>query len=148
MTIYTLTKDGKEACATIVIAKRPTPAAAFAAKELQYHIKKISGAVLPVITDDPTAIQHAQKNGKLPLILIGDSDATKQVVGEINFEPQEYMVALIRPQKRRRKDTDPEPEVDTIVLLGRDAGLRDFESFDLPAGRGHAWLRQRMPLHR
>ena len=93
--------------------------------------KKISGAVPAVITDDPTAIKEARKLGSL--LLVGDSNATRQVVGEMKLESQEYIVALIRPQKRRRKDTDLEPEVDTIVLLGRDAGLRDFESFDLPA---------------
>ena len=47
-----LTTDGKPN-ATIVVAENPTPSANLAALEVQYHIKKITGAVLPIKSDSP-----------------------------------------------------------------------------------------------
>ncbi len=122
-----LLADNGRPKATIVIGRHPTPAAAFAARELQYHIQKISGAVPAIITDNPLAIQEARKIG--PLILIGDSEAAREAVGAISFEPQEYMVGLIRPKKQTH---GPQPDVGTIVLWGDDAGLKDFEVTTVP----------------
>lgn len=107
--------------ATIVIGKHPTPAVALAARELQYHIQKISGAVPAVVTANTTAMEEARKLG--PLILIGDSEAAREAVGAIRFEPQEYLVELANSL---------EPAMDTIVLWGDDAGLRDFECTTVP----------------
>jgi hypothetical protein len=105
MTTYMLTQDGQPK-ASIVIARNPTRAAIFGAKELQYHVKKISGAVLPIISDDPSAIAAASTSG--PLILIGESEVTRRygLTGD-DFQAQEYIVAC--------------PDSDTIVLMGRDA---------------------------
>lgn len=128
MTPNTLAEGGQPR-ATIVIAKHPTPAVAFAARELQYHIKKISGAVPAVITVNPVAIEEARKLG--PLILIGDSEAAREAVGVISFAPQEYMVGLAHLKKKQ--DTDPNLPEDTIVLWGCDAGLKDFEFTTVPA---------------
>jgi hypothetical protein len=43
----TLVRDGQP-LAVIVTAQSPTPAAQLAALELQHHIQKITGAVLPI----------------------------------------------------------------------------------------------------
>ena len=48
----TLVTDGKPN-STIVVAENSTPSANLAALELQYHIKKITGAVLPVFAFSP-----------------------------------------------------------------------------------------------
>ncbi|MDD5706036.1 MAG: DUF4838 domain-containing protein, partial [Kiritimatiellae bacterium] len=46
----TLTREGQPA-ATIVLSGRPTQAAQFAAFELQWHVKAISGATLPIVRE-------------------------------------------------------------------------------------------------
>ncbi|MDD5704790.1 MAG: DUF4838 domain-containing protein [Kiritimatiellae bacterium] len=46
----TLTREGQPA-ATIVLGDRPTRAAQFAAYELQWHIKAMSGATLPIVRE-------------------------------------------------------------------------------------------------
>ncbi|MBX9789018.1 MAG: DUF4838 domain-containing protein [Pirellulales bacterium] len=92
-----LVEQGQPVC-SIVVSKSPTPAAQLAALELQFHVLKITGAQLPIRTDDsPTAGRR---------ILVGDSAAA----AELGFRgddlaPQEYCVAF-RP--------------DTLVLIGRD----------------------------
>ena len=45
-----LVRNGKPASA-IVLADTPTRAAQFAAAELQYHVEKITGAALPIMTN-------------------------------------------------------------------------------------------------
>ncbi len=84
--------------ACIVIAKEASRSAQFAASELQYHIQKITGATLPVETDDNVI--------KGTRILVGDSKAT-QALGLRNndFKPQEYLIQFLP---------------DTLVLMGRD----------------------------
>jgi len=93
----TLVRDGKPTGA-IVTAENPTPAARLAAKELQYHIREITGAVLPI-----KASGHDVKGAR---ILVGESEATRKLglQGE-NFQSQEYLIRI--------KD-------DTIILMGRD----------------------------
>ena len=84
--------------ACIVIAKEAGRSAQFAASELQYHIQKITGATVPVVTDDNVI--------KGTRILVGDSKAT-QALGLRNndFKPQEYLIQFLP---------------DTLVLMGRD----------------------------
>jgi len=97
MTEITLVSNAKPD-ATIVIALNPTPAAKLASLELQYHIEKITGAVLPIKTDEEKI--------KQPLILVGESEYTRRLgIRSNDFKPQEYLIQF-RPN--------------TIILLGRD----------------------------
>jgi len=95
--VFTLVDNGSPAC-TIIIAHNPTPAARLASLELQFHVLKMTGAELPIRTDQEAV------TGKR--ILIGDSDAALALgIKGSDFAPQEYLVAF-RP--------------DTLVLIGRD----------------------------
>lgn len=93
----TLARDGKPE-ATIVVAKSAGHIPWFAAGELQDHVRKITGATLPILTDD-AAVQGTR-------ILIGANRQT-EVLGlrHADFKPQEYLIGF-RP--------------DTLVLMGRD----------------------------
>lgn len=93
----TLTRDGQPAC-TIVIAKEATRAAQFAADELQWHLKQISGADVPVAHDDqPTSGT---------CVLVGESEATQALGLKASaLGKQEYMIRFM-PQ--------------ALVLMGRD----------------------------
>jgi hypothetical protein len=64
----TLARDGKPT-ATIVVAKSAGHIPWFAAGDLQYHVRKITGATLPLVTDD------AEVRG--PRILVGASRQTE-----------------------------------------------------------------------
>lgn len=89
---------GGQPNATIVLAAEPTPAAGFAAAELQDHVHRITGARLPVVPDTETVTGRR--------ILIGDSAATRKLgLRGDQFKDQEHGV-LFRP--------------DTLVLIGRD----------------------------
>lgn len=93
----TLVRGGKPN-ATIVVAETPTPSAKLAALELQYHVKRITGASLPIKSG----------NGKTAgaRILVGESRHTSELgMRSSDFQPQEYLIGL-RP--------------DTVVLIGRD----------------------------
>ena len=46
----TLVSEGKPS-ASIVVAQNQTPSARLSALELQYHIRKITGAIVPIKTD-------------------------------------------------------------------------------------------------
>ena len=94
---FTLARNGKPS-ATIVIADRPTTAAAFAARELQDHVKLITGVTLPTATDS------AEVKGLR--ILVGESAATRKLgINADDFKGQEYAI-LFRP--------------DTIALIGKN----------------------------
>ncbi|HEX72129.1 MAG TPA: DUF4838 domain-containing protein [Candidatus Hydrogenedentes bacterium] len=96
-TAFTLAKDGRPACA-IVVSANPTPAARLAALELQWHIMKITGAELPIRTDNEPVAG--------PRVLVGESAATRALGYKgADFAPQEYLVAF-RP--------------DALILIGRD----------------------------
>lgn len=100
-----LVRDGT-AVANIVVAKQATKAARLAAAELQYHIRKITGATLPIVADDP------QAGGTR--ILVGESDATRALkLRNEDFQPQEYLIKFLPG---------------TIVLMGRDKA--DTGKFD------------------
>ncbi len=93
----TLVRDGKPAC-TIITTENPTLAARLAAKELQYHIQEITGAVLPVIT--------SKQKVKGTIILVGESETTRQLgLKSEDFMPQEYLIRI--------KD-------EMVILMGRD----------------------------
>lgn len=93
--------DNGQAAASIVIADPPSKSAQFAAAELREHIRKITGATLPVVTD--------QKLVSGPRILIGESAATKALgVGADRLKSQEYLIRFLP---------------DTLVLMGKDREL-------------------------
>lgn len=110
---FTLAREGRPS-ATIVIPADPSPSVGFAAAELQYHVKLISGALLPVVTDDKPVAG--------PRILVGDSAATKALgLRGGRLREEEHLIRFLP---------------DTLVLLGRDP--RAAERSDLPeqvAGR-------------
>lgn len=92
-----LVRDGQPRC-SIVTAAHPTPSARLAALEIQLHVWKMTGAELPLITD-----QQRVDGGR---ILVGESAATRRLgFRSGRFASQEFQIAW-------RKDT--------IVLLGRD----------------------------
>ncbi len=99
---FVLTRDGRPA-ATIVTAAAATDVAAFAAQELQYHIRKISGAILPIKSD-------ADKIDG-PRILVGASAATERLgLKPEQLDEQEYVIHFAD---------------DALVLMGKDAPTRD-----------------------
>ncbi len=94
---FPIVKNGKGMC-SIVVAENPTPSARLASLELQYHILKITGVELPIMTDS--------KNVSGREILVGDSRfAEKLGFKGKDLPSQEYMIAF-RP--------------DAIVLIGKD----------------------------
>ena len=94
---FVLTREGRPAC-TIVVSENPTPAARLAAFEFQYHVLKITGAELPIRTDNEQVIG--------PRVLIGDSAATRDMgFNGLDSGPQEYLIGF-RP--------------DALILIGRD----------------------------
>ncbi len=98
--------ENSQPASTIVIAKKATKSARFAAFELQSHIKLISGATLPIVTADKK-VQGSR-------ILVGESALTKKLglTGKM-FGKQEYLIKF---------------EPGTIVLMGKDKP--DFGKFD------------------
>ena len=80
-TAVTLARDGHPA-ATIVIAAQPTRAAQFAAYELQWHLKQITGGDFQIVPEDQPAPGLA--------ILVGDSQSVRaQGIKPDQFEKQE-----------------------------------------------------------
>ena len=115
----TLTRAGQP-IATIVLAAKPTCAAAFAAAEMQDHIHRITGARLP-ITSDASPVVGTQ-------ILIGESAATRRLgLTSASFHSREYLVRF-RPR--------------TLILMGKDkpgpAQLHDSRPTLIPGKFGKA----------
>ncbi|MBW7988661.1 MAG: DUF4838 domain-containing protein [Planctomycetes bacterium] len=93
----TLVNEGRPS-ASIVVAQNPTPSARLAALELQYHFRKITGAIVPIRTD------REEITG--PRILVGQSKQTNALgIKGADFKSLEYLIQF-RP--------------DTIILIGRD----------------------------
>ncbi|MFP4026280.1 MAG: DUF4838 domain-containing protein [Candidatus Brocadiia bacterium] len=69
---FVLTQKGKPA-ATLVIGEKPSENAKTAAKELQYYVRKISGAELPIV--------DAGNAPKGRLVLVGRSSTTESIKG-------------------------------------------------------------------
>ncbi|MDR3688078.1 MAG: DUF4838 domain-containing protein [Fimbriimonas sp.] len=95
---FVLVDDGKPA-ATIVVASSPSHVAAFAAHELQTHIRLITGATLPIVRDGGAVTGNR--------ILVGESTITRnRGLANASFKDQEYLVS-VNPSE--------------IVLMGHDA---------------------------
>ncbi len=89
----------------IVIATNAAKAARFAALELQDHVRKMTGATLPIVTDD--------KPVEGTRILVGDSAQTRQRgLSGTELESQEYLIRFLP---------------DALVLMGKDKA--DFGDF-------------------
>ncbi len=80
----TMVREGKP-LATIVTERTPTKSAQLAVAELQYHVEKITGTRLPVVSDDATVSGTR--------ILIGASEATHALgLRNKDFKSQEYLI--------------------------------------------------------
>jgi hypothetical protein len=103
----TLARDGKPA-ATIVIAQQPTRAAQFAAYELQWHLRQITGGEFSIVHED-APIQGLA-------ILVGDSQPVRALgITPEQLEKQEYLIRFT-------------PEA--LVLVGRDKDDRGSVQYD------------------
>ncbi|MBI4027208.1 MAG: DUF4838 domain-containing protein [Verrucomicrobia bacterium] len=125
-TELTLVRDGKPS-ASIVIAKEPTRAAAFAARELQYHLKQITGAEVTItevtsdewspLSGDRRVTSEKTGDGKAS-ILVGESAATVALgLKSADFQPQEYLIRF---------------QPNLLVLMGRDKedrGKMDYADY-------------------
>ena len=108
---FPLTTNGQPA-ATIVVAESPTKVALYAARELQDHVRKITGATLPAVTDQMAAPGRR--------ILVGDSAATRALGYALaDFDPREYLVHFLA-------------DSNTVVCLGPDRD--EFVSWTLIDG--------------
>jgi hypothetical protein len=93
----TLVSEGNPS-ASIVVAQNSTPSAELAALELQYHIRKITGAILPIKMDNEEIMGIR--------ILVGENKQTNALgIKGDDFKSLEYLIQF-RP--------------DTIILIGRD----------------------------
>ena len=93
-----LVRNG-EAAATVVVAKDADKAARFAVAELRHFVKLITGAELPLVTDDQAVAGRR--------ILVGGSEQTRMLgLRSQDFATQEYLIRLAAP--------------DTLVLMGKD----------------------------
>lgn len=98
----TLVRDG-HAAAAIVLAAAPSRAAQLAAFELQHHLQLITGATLPILSQD--AAVAAAAGGVL--IYVGDTAAARAAgLPQDRFAAQEYAVRFAGK---------------AIFLVGRDA---------------------------
>jgi hypothetical protein len=93
----TLVDDGRPN-AVIITAENPSRAINLAARELQYHIEKITGAVLPIKPDNRPVTGNR--------LLVGENAETRKLglTGK-SFASQEYLIQF---------------QPGTIVLMGRD----------------------------
>lgn len=94
---FCIVRDGHP-MATILIASNPSRTAQFSARELRYHIEKITGVCLPV------AHEGAEVTGAR--ILVGESTETRKLgLHSTEFKEQEYAIRFIG---------------NTLILIGRD----------------------------
>jgi hypothetical protein len=100
---FNLVQDGKPA-ATIVTAASPTGNARLAAAELRKYIEKMSGASLPVVTDE------APPSG--PLVLVGRSRMTERISG--------LAIPSGRTKDLREEGFAIRASGDRLVLAGND----------------------------
>jgi hypothetical protein len=108
MATIELARDGLPT-ATIVRAARPTPSAALAATELQWHLRRITGASLPIVSDEEAVVGAR--------ILVGESAATRALgLASEDIDPQEYVIRFLP---------------DTLVLIGRDWRQGDASDVEL-----------------
>ena len=96
---YILVKNGKPNC-VIVISERPKKAVQLASYELQYHLKLITGAEIPIVKDNKD-----NEEIKGLKILVGESKYTDKLRPPKDLKTQEYIIKFFP---------------DSIVLLGKD----------------------------
>ena len=119
-----LVRDGKP-CAEIVISENADASVKSAAADLQYHLKKISGALLPVVTPSKTKSKN--------LICVGESECTVKAGYKLpKFERSGYdmlvkdnLVILAGPEKREKRvsfphENDLHPESRFFSLAGQE----------------------------
>ncbi|MDD5704816.1 MAG: DUF4838 domain-containing protein [Kiritimatiellae bacterium] len=103
----TLVKEGVPT-AVIVLAAQPTKAAQLAAFELQHHVRLVTQAEVPIVTEDVT-------NAGVRL-LVGESAATRALgLTNDSFANQEYLIRFLS---------------DAVVLMGRDKDDRGKVEYD------------------
>lgn len=84
---FVLARDGQPTV-TIVTATSATDDAAFGAKEFQWHVEKMTGATLSIVTDSEDVVG--------PRVLIGPSAVTEQLgLTESEFKEQEYLIRFL-----------------------------------------------------
>jgi hypothetical protein len=123
----TLVKDGAPVSA-IVVAKGATVSVNYSAQELQYHLEKMSGAKVPILTDDKVG-QTAPE----ALVLIGPSKQTEALgVAIPELQPEGFMIktvgnALVIIGKDKSK-TGPADQFYTTAAdqVGTYYGVIDF----------------------
>jgi hypothetical protein len=104
---FVLVRDGKPEAA-IVLPLPPTRAAQLAALELQHHIRKITGATLPIVMWAPPTGTAG--------IYVGESARTKALgLSRDSLKPQEYAIRFLPGE---------------IILVGRDADDRGEVKYD------------------
>jgi hypothetical protein len=107
----TLARDGKPT-ATIVVAKEASRSAQTAAYELQYHVRRITGAELPIVTDETSP--------KGNLVAVGDSRLSHKLGYRADeFAPQEYAIRF---------------SSHALVLIGRDMEEHEKVNYADPEG--------------
>ncbi|MDD5705035.1 MAG: DUF4838 domain-containing protein, partial [Kiritimatiellae bacterium] len=131
----TLTRDGQPT-AVIVLAEQPTRAAQFAAYELQWHVRQMTGATLPIEGSGG----GIQGSGKTVRIHVGDTPSARALgLTQEALGLQEYAVRA---------------EKDALVLVGKDAA--DFTVVKLDPGalgdggknaNWPGWWQERGTLH-
>jgi hypothetical protein len=106
-TSLVLVRDGQPV-SSIVLAKEATRAAQFAACELQWHLRQITGAEVPLVSEE------VQVSGvRIP---VGESAATTRLgLKNASFRSQEYLVRFLP---------------DALVLMGRDKEDRGVVKYD------------------
>lgn len=104
----TLVENGKPV-AVIVLSAEPTRATQMAAFELQHHVRLITGAELPIVSDKD-AVQGVR-------ILVGESAATKALGLDASALGPQHYVVLFQPN--------------ALVLMGRDKDDREKVVYDL-----------------
>ena|GEM_PF-490133 len=110
---FTLVKAGKPA-ATIIVSQKASKAALFAVEELQYHIRRITGATLPLAYDNQTVTG--------PVVLVGQSKLTSKLgLTNNSLKSQEYVIKF-------------SPK--TLLLMGKDDISKSTENDILPRVEG------------
>ncbi|MGC8976621.1 MAG: DUF4838 domain-containing protein [Candidatus Ratteibacteria bacterium] len=107
---YILVKNGNPNC-SIVISEKPKKSAQLAAYELQYHIRQITGAEVPIVKDNEEV--------KGLKILVGESKYTEELKLGKDLKTQEYIIKFLP---------------DSIVLLGKDKDDYGEVKYGVPDG--------------
>ncbi len=129
---FHLTRDNADQLC-ILLDANPGVAATFAARELQYHIKKSMGVELPVV-------RGAVPAKMLPLC-VGESQFTRQLdLNVAQFDDQEYIIRINRSYVvLAGKDQPPSsgvknPGNDILFEREKTASLFDYAKANLEAG--------------